>query len=686
MPRTLRAWVITSLLAIAGGALADGDVSEARVLDEFSDGENWFLKGGSFRGEHFSPLSEINEHTVDELGLAWAVPLPSPDGISATPIVVDGVIYLSGSWSLVFAIDALTGRRLWTYDPDVRSRLKDDPYMSWPARVNRGVAVWHGKVLATTADCRLIALDAKSGREAWSVQTCDRRLGYAITDSPYVGGEMVFVGNSGSESGDKNRGYVSAYDVHTGELKWRFYTVPSDRAEENASPAMKMAAATWSGTALEEFGGGGSAWNEMTYDPESGLLFFGTAGALPYTHKIRSPDGGDNLFLSSVIAVNAETGEYEWHYQTVPQDSWDYNANMNIVLADLEIEGEPRNTLLIAPKNGFHYVLDRLTGELIAADKFAKVNWATHINLETGRPHYNPEAEYWNRADEAVAVWPNLWGAHGWNAMAYHPDLQLVYIPVIDIPSIITDYEDGDFSDTLELTTQVDGSAFDPGKLIAWDPVTNSERWTVRYDLPFNGGVLVTAGNLVFQGDAQGRFNAYRASDGKPVWTVATGSNITAAPVSYAIDGEQYVLVPVGAGGGVQFVYPELHAGEKASGPTQLMAFALGESVTPPPRPVPRPSLPEQPVLEASTKEIEHGQALYDLNCKGCHGQDAVARAGGSVPDLRYATKETHANWYEIVHGGARRGDGMPSFDLDKEKIEAMRKFVLSRSLEMRAD
>jgi len=686
MSDTLRARLFACLLIVSGSALADGNVSETRVLEEFADGENWFLKGGSFRGEHFSPLSDINDESIGDLGLAFATPLPSPDGISATPIVVDGVVYLSGAWSIVFAIDARTGERLWIYDPDVRSRLAEDPGMSWAARVNRGVAVWQGKVLVTTADCRLIALDAATGKQAWSVQTCDRALGYAITDSPYVGGDLVFVGNAGSESGENNRGYVSAYDVDNGDLRWRFYTVPSDKPEENTTAAMNMAADTWSGDALEKFGGGGSAWNEMTYDPDSGLLFFGTAGALPYAYHVRSPDGGDNLFLSSVIALNASTGEYVWHYQTVPEDSWEYNANMNIVLADLEIDGKQRNALLIAPKNGFHYVLDRLTGELIAADKFAKVNWATHINLETGRPVHSPDAEYWNRPDEAVAVWPNMWGAHSWNPMAFHPELKLVYIPVIDVPSIVTGYEGGDFDDTLELTTLVDGKRFDPGKLVAWDPETNSQRWSVGYDLPFNGGVLATGGNLVFQGDAHGRFNAYRANDGEQLWSVATGSNITAAPVSYSVDGEQFVLVPVGAGGGIQFVYPEMHAGDNVGGPTRLMAFALGEDSSLPEITVPRRPLPDQPELDASAQEIESGQNLYGWNCKGCHGKNAVARAGGSVPDLRFATKDTHANWQKIVHDGSRRNRGMPSFDLDADEIEAVRKYVLSLSLELRAD
>ncbi|MGI9248239.1 MAG: PQQ-dependent dehydrogenase, methanol/ethanol family [Woeseiaceae bacterium] len=668
----------------AGVSLAAGDVTEMRILEEAASGENWFLKGGNFRGEHFSPLRSINEENVADLGLAWASDLPVPDGISATPIVVDRVIYLSGAYSLVFAMDASTGAIIWQYDPDVRSRLADDPGMSWTARVNRGVAVWQGKVLVTTADCRLIALDAETGKEVWSKQTCDRSLGYAITDSPYVGGDMVFVGNAGSESDEKNRGYVSAYDIDSGDLKWRFYTVPSDRPEENTSAAMKMAAKTWSGTALEKFGGGGSNWNEMTYDPVSGLLFFGTAGALPYAHHLRSPDGGDNLFLSSVVAVNASTGEYVWHYQTVPKDSWEYNATMNIVLADLDLDGKKRQTLLIAPKNGFHYVLDRLTGELIAADKYAKVNWATHVNLETGRPVYDPAGEYWKTPDKPVAIWPNMWGAHSWNAMAYHPELELVYIPVIEVPTIVTGYEDGDFNDTLEMLTELDGEPFSPGKLVAWDPVKNAPSWTVEHDLPFNGGILATAGNLVFQGDAHGRFRAYTADSGDELWSVATGSNVTAAAVSYSLEGKQHVLVPVGAGGGLQFVYPEMHAGDEVRGPTRLMAFALDSDVPMPQIETAPRELPEQPELEATAKELETGRQLFGWECRGCHGKNGVARFGGSVPDLRYANSETHASWHGIVVGGARQDNGMPRFELSVEESEAIRKYVLSRSNQLR--
>jgi quinohemoprotein ethanol dehydrogenase len=669
---------------VAPASIAAGDVTEERVLAEAANGANWFLKGGNFRGEHFSPLREIDDKTVTDLGLAWSTDLPVPDGISATPVVVDGIIYLSGAWSLVFAVDGKSGKLLWQHDPDVRSRLAQDPSMSWVARVNRGVAVWQGKVFATTADCRLIALDAASGKELWSKQTCDRKQGYSITDSPYVGGNSVFVGNAGSESHMKNRGYVSAYDADGGTLQWRFYTVPSDDPTQNTSAAMKMAAKTWSGDALEKFGGGGSNWNEMTYDPDSGLLFFGTAGALPYDYHVRSPEGGDNLFLSSVIAVNADTGEYVWHYQTVPEDSWEYNATMNIILADLAIDGEKRKTLLIAPKNGFHYVLDRLSGELLAADNYAKVNWATHIDMDTGRPVYAAAAEFWKRPDEDVAIWPNMWGAHSWNAMAFHPELKLVYIPVIDVPSIVSGYDEGDFDDTLEMQTVVDGKPFSPGKLVAWDPVKSEARWTVAHDLPFNGGILATAGNLVFQGDAFGRFNAYTADSGRKAWSVATGSTISAAPVSYSIDDQQYVLIPVGAGGGVQFVYPQMHAGDQVQGPTRLMAFALEED-TPMPLLAPeRRSLPPQPELQASAEEIEAGRQLFNWECRGCHGKNAIARFGGSVPDLRYASAETHAAWQDIVIGGARQPNGMPRFEFSLEESEAIRKYVLSRSAQLR--
>ena len=318
------------------------NVTEERVLSESASGENWFVQGGNFRGEHYSPLNQVNDGNVSDLGLIWSTDLPMKDGTPATPIIVDGVIYLGGAYSIAVAIDAKSGDTLWTYEADMENAFAER--LSWIARANRGVAVWDGRVFVTAADCRLIALDAKTGEEQWAVSTCDTEAGYSISDSPYVGGGKIYLGNAGSESEENNRGYVDAYDPDTGNLIWRFYITPSHIPEENDTPALKMAAKTWTGDTLETVGGGGNNWNEMTYDPISNQLFFGTSGSANYEYHTRSPGGGDNLFLSSIIAVNADTGEYNWHYQTVDKDSWDFNATMNIVLADLAIKGENRET------------------------------------------------------------------------------------------------------------------------------------------------------------------------------------------------------------------------------------------------------------------------------------------------------------------------------------------------------
>lgn len=682
----------TIIVAAAGVLLvatchAGGDVSDERMLAEAIQGGNWLRKSGNARAQHFSPLGAIDSDNVHELGVAWTTELPVSDGIAGTPIVVDGVIYAGVANSLVFALDAATGRILWRYDPDVRSAFAKGASLSWTARANRGVAVGEGKVFVATADCRLIGLDADTGKKAWSRTTCDIDLGYSISDSPYYGGGRVFVGNAGSESGKKNRGYVSAYDAETGEFLWRFYTVPSADPAENTTPAMRMAAKTWSGDALEKFGGGGSNWNEMTYDPETGLLYFGTAGALPYVHELRNPAGGDSLFTSSVLAVDAATGEYVWHYQTVPEDSWEYNATMNIVLAELMFDGKPQKVLLIAPKNGFQYVLDRATGKLLAAGKYARVTWASEINIETGRPVLDPQAEYWRReTGSKTLVWPSMWGAHSWNPMAFSPQTGLLYIPVVDVPSEVTYQGNGELTDTLAMVTEIDGKPFAPGKLVAYDPVSQRARWTIPHELPFNGGVMATAGNLVFQGDAFGEFTAYEATSGRKLWSIATGSTIGAAPASYLLDDAQYILLPVGAGGGVQYAYPELHALDRAQGPTRLIAFSLeGDQDVRMPELVAR-ELPEQPRLEATDEEIGTGRTLYAAHCAACHGEDAVGRFGGSVPDLRYATSETHATWHAIVVGGSRQQQGMPMQSLSVEESEAIRSYVLSLSEALRAD
>jgi quinohemoprotein ethanol dehydrogenase len=643
----------------------------------------WPVNGGNDAGQHFSPLDEVNEKTVGGLGLDWSTDLPAPNGIAGTPIVVDGVIYLSGAFSITWAVDAASGRVLWTYDPQVVISQANN----WTSRVNRGVAVWRDRVLVTVSDCRLVGLDRATGRELWTQQTCDPAQHYSISDGPRVGGGRVYVGNAGSESGPGNRGYVSAYDALSGAFLWRFYTVPSPNPDENTSPAMQAAFATWSGDTLAKHGGGGSAWNEMTYDPASDLLYFGTASGLPYVYEERSPGGGDNLYTAAVVAVHAATGVYAWHYTTVPQDNWNYDANMNIVLGELEVRGQSRKVLMIAPKNGFYYVLDRASGELLSASNYVKVTWATHIDLETGRPVLSPEGMYWKAPPETkVNVWPNMWGAHSTQPMAYHPGLALAYIPAVNVPSVVTWHGDGESSDTLDVFDEVDGKPHVPGMLVAWDPVTQSARWTVNHEIAFNGGVLATAGNLVFQGDANGRFSAYRAASGERLWSVATGSSIGAAPVSYLQDGRQRVLVPTGGGSGMQFAYPSFHAGRKAVGPARLLSFSLAGKAELPPVDYRPPPLPELPELTSGPDVVEAGHRLYQERwCGGCHGKNAVARVGGTVPDLRYATPETHLQWNGIVIGGARSARGMPAHDITPEEAERIRAYVLSRAWALKA-
>jgi quinohemoprotein ethanol dehydrogenase len=421
----------------------------------------------------------------------------------------------------------------------------------------------------------------------------------------------------------------------------------------------------------------------MTYDAETDLLYFGTAGAWPYIERDRSPQGGDNLFTESVLAVYADSGEYAWHYQTVPGDNWEYNATMNIILADLEISGEKRRVLMIAPKNGFFYVLDRGTGELISAEAYATVNWATRIDLESGRPVIAPEAKYWEHEGELHYIWPNSWGAHSWPPMAFHPGTGLVYIPVVDLPDAVTYHRDIEIDDSeVVVPPKADGKAHSPGRLSAWDPVAQRERWSIERPLPYNGGLLATAGGLVFQGTAMGRFEAYTADQGKLLWSYATQSPITAAPVSFMLGKEQYVVVGTGGGGGLRASYPDFSAGPDAHGSSRLLAFKLGGRAELPALPPAARRMPEPPHFEATAAEVAAGAGLYRENCSFCHGKHAKAMTPSSIPDLRYMSRERLAQWKEIVIGGALRGRGMLPFELSAEDAEKVRLYVLTQARE----
>ena len=407
-----------------------GNIDQQRALAAEQDTANWLLHGGTYSEQRFSSLHQITDKNVNDLGLAWYADVLSIDGLLATPIVVDGVIYLSSTFANVFAFDAETSEELWHFDPEVR--LDNSIMGSWSSRVNRGVAVWKGKVYVGTGDCRLIAIDATNGTRVWETLTCDPKQNYGITGAPRIANNKVYIGNGSSDLGV--RGYITAYNTETGKQEWRFWTVPGDPAKGFENKAMAMAAKTWSGDGWWK-NGGGAVWDAMTYDPELNQLYIGTDSALPWDANVRSPNGGDNLFLNSIIALDADSGEYRWHYQTVPADAWDYNANMQMTLADLEINGEQRKVLMQAPKNGFFYVIDRNDGKLISANNYVTVNWAVGIDINSGRPIENPGARYYLNADGRARVFPSIWGAHNWHPMSYSPLTGLVYIPAQDMPT-----------------------------------------------------------------------------------------------------------------------------------------------------------------------------------------------------------------------------------------------------------
>ena len=663
---------------------AAGNVTESRVLAEADSGDNWLVNGGRFSGEHFSPQSRISDENVGELGLAWAADIPSPIGLSAEPLVIDGVVYLTGIRSVVYALDATDGALLWQFDPQVRLDMGFGNSL-W-SRWNRGVAVWEGRVYVGTGDCRLVAIDAAAGAQLWEAAVCDptEGMGPGITGAPRVGGGRVYMGYAGSDTAV--RGSVTAFDADSGEELWRFWTVPGDPENGFESDVLEMASRTWTGGWAQA--GGGAVWDGIRYDPETGLVIFGTASTVPLNVAMRGP--GDNLFTNSVVAVDAETGAYRWHYQTVPEDAWDYDATMPKIVTDITFQGRSRRVVLEAPKNGFLYVLDANTGRLLAADAIATVTWASGIDAETGRPVVNPEAQYFtDPSGAAVRVWPNVWGSHNWQPMSYSPVTGLVYIPVADMPST---YVGGDL---LGMGVDIEALGYGPdeeippdvGRLLAWDPAAREARWTVDHPIAYNGGVLSTAGNLVFQGTATGEFRAYAADTGERLWSVETGSSIQAAPVSYRAGEEQYVLVAIGRSGGIVGSAESRTAAPHARGPARVLAFKLGGNAAMP-APTPPVPVPEPPARLAGAEEVGAGKALWGAyGCTGCHGAHALgvgSRAlGGALPDLRYMPPSAHEEWDPVVLEGTRAAAGMPGFaaaGMSPEDSRALQAYVVDRA------
>ncbi len=676
----------TAQTVVNGEALRNAD-APANVGDWMSYSRTW-------DEQRFSPLDQINDGNVGQLGLAWYDDLETMRGVQASPIVVDGVLYNISIYNIVTAYDGKTGEKLWTYDPDVGAEWAR---LACCGPSARGLAAWNGKIYIGALDGRLIAVDAKTGEEVWTTRTFETEgllNTYSITGAPRVYDGKVVIGNGGADYGV--RGFVAAYDAETGERLWKFYTVPGNPADgpdgEASDSAMQIALPTWHGE-WWKYGGGGTAWDSFSYDPELNLVYIGTGNGSPHMWYFRSEGKGDNLFLCSIIAVDADSGEYKWHYQMVPEEEWDYTCTQPMVLADLEIDGRERQVIMQAPKNGFFYVLDRATGELISAKSYVSENtWASHIDMETGRPVLMPGA---HNTTTPHLMNPSWLAAHTWHPMSWSPLTGLMYFSAQEQPAIYARAEDGGFNfvhhrsnsgqafgtmPELRAKLQEEANAKEKGYLLAWNPVTQSEAWRVNYRVPGSGGVLATAGNLLVQGTIDKTLAIYRATDGAKLWEMNIDQAPVAGPITYMIDGEQYIAINAGWGGS-----PVYNLGPFQTATAKLLVFKLGATgVTLPPMPPPA-DLPRPPMLRASEAQISEGRALYaEVGCNRCHGDNAT----GGVKDLRFMTAESHAAFNDIVLKGTLADRGMASFAdvLTPAQAEAIHAYLIARGNEDYAD
>jgi quinohemoprotein ethanol dehydrogenase len=660
----LAAAIGVSLLSVAHG----GSVVPTGMV-------NLPVTGGKSDEAGYSALGQINRETIGRMGLAWSLDLPGEVTLEARPLAVDGTLYFTGTRADIYAVNALTGKILWKYDAEVWKHSPEKMHFIFP--LNRGCAYDNGRIFSATTDGRLLALDARTGKLLWSVETIapgDNMR--TVTGAPRVFNGKVIIGNGGGDVG--LRGYVTAYDQQTGKQLWRFYTVPGSPDENKGDPAMEAAAKTWTGEYWKT-GTGGTAWDGITFDPELNRIYVGTGNSGPYDPEKRSPGGGDNLYLTSIVALDADTGKYVWHYQMNPREAWDYKATANIVAATLTIDGKPRKVLMQAPTNGFFYVLDRETGKLISAEKLGKVTWADRIDIATGRPVERPNIRF--ETGETV-MWPSVLGMHNWQPMSFNPGTGLAYIPTMQLGMKFT-RSSAVFSGVLEEPVFADARD-GKGSLVAWDPVAQKARWKIDHDWIWNGGTLTTAGNLVFQGTADGYLSAYDGATGQRLWHYNAGLGIVAAPISYAVNGTQYVAVLVGYAGPNGSAM--MNVGWKfGAQPRRLLVFRLDGKATLPPTAPPdlKVHALDDPSLVLNPADIEAGRKLFP-QCQGCHGANAES-AGSPGPDLRESAValDRQALW-TVLHQNTLLDRGMPPFDhLTEAQVGQLHAFIRSRAREV---